>query len=222
MNLLQPQDSRSRRPGDSAAAVAARHRLHERGVTAPLLDAIASLLEATPRDTVLDAGCGDGFYLGNIANLSSCAGFGVDISKPAVDAAARKYPACQWIAANADRFIPWVDGSFSAVLSITARRNPGEFRRVLERDGRLLLAVPAADDLIELRGRGRDRVPGVLEEFSADFELLEKGRGATTAELDGAAVDDVLHSIYRPLQPQPAVAMRLTFSLDLLLLRARA
>ena len=154
MNLLQPQDSRSRRPGDSAAAVAARHRLHARGVTAPLLAAIASLLEATPRDTVLDAGCGDGFYLGNIAHLSGCAGFGVDISKPSVDAAARKYPACQWIAANADRFLPWADGSFSAVLSITARRNPGEFRRVLEKGGRLLLAVPAADDLIYCGARG--------------------------------------------------------------------
>src|SRR5579872_5974028 len=44
INLLQPQDRRSRKPGDSAAAVAGRRRLHDRGVTQPLLDAIAEMI----------------------------------------------------------------------------------------------------------------------------------------------------------------------------------
>ena len=67
-----------------------------------------------------------------------------------------------FLAANADRFVPYADRSFSVVMSITARMNAGEFRRVLREDGRLLVAIPAADDLIELRspagGEGRDRV----------------------------------------------------------------
>src|SRR5947207_16013635 len=63
INLLQPQDRRSRQPGDAAEAVAARRRLHDRGVTKPLLDAIASIAKITADDVVLDAGCGDGFYL---------------------------------------------------------------------------------------------------------------------------------------------------------------
>ncbi len=222
VNLLQPQDSRSRHPGDSSVAVAARRRLHERGVTAPLLQGISTILQAGPQDSVLDAGCGDGYYLGSIAGQSNCAGCGVDISRPAVEAAARKYPACGWIAANADRFIPWADASFSAVISITARMNAPEFRRVLRRSGRLLVAVPAPDDLMELRGKGRDRVPRTLESFSVDFDLLETGRVTTTADLDAAAVEDVLHSIYRPLQPAAATAMHLTFSLDLLLFRVIA
>ena len=37
INLLQPQDRRSKQPGDTAAAVAGRRRLHDRGVTEPLL-----------------------------------------------------------------------------------------------------------------------------------------------------------------------------------------
>ena len=37
INLLQPQERRSKQPGDTAAAVAARRRLHDRGVTEPLL-----------------------------------------------------------------------------------------------------------------------------------------------------------------------------------------
>src|SRR5437016_6434284 len=64
INLLQPQERRSKRPGDMAAVVAARRRLHDRGVTTPLLSGIAGMLAASPSDIVLDAGCGDGFYLG--------------------------------------------------------------------------------------------------------------------------------------------------------------
>jgi len=49
--------------------------------------------------------------------------------------------------------------------------------------------------------------------------LVEQGRVATTVELDAASVEDVLRSIYRPLQSRPAEAMRVTFSLDLLMFR---
>src|SRR5512135_2861451 len=67
INLLQPQERRSKHPGDTVAAVAARRRLHDRGVNDPLLRAIAEMLAARPSDLVLDAGCGDGFYLGSLA-----------------------------------------------------------------------------------------------------------------------------------------------------------
>jgi len=220
INLLQPQDRRSKHPGDTPAAVAARRRLHDRGVTGPLLRAIAETVAASSGDAVLDAGCGDGFYLGNLANQIGFDAHGVDISIPAVDAAARRYPGCEWIVANADRFAPYADGSFSMVLSITARMNAGEFRRVLRDGGRLLVALPAPDDLIELRGVGRDRVARTLETFAQGFTLVDQRRVATVADLDIAGVHDVLHSIYRPMRSQPAEAMRVTLSLDLLLFRA--
>jgi 23S rRNA (guanine745-N1)-methyltransferase len=217
INLLQPQDRRSKQPGDTTAAVAGRRRLHDLGVTAPLLKAIADLLQAAPGDIVLDAGCGDGFYLGTLAAETGFAAHGDDISIPAVDAAARRYPACEWIVANADRFLPYADRSFSLLLSITARMNTPEFRRVLRDDGRLLVAIPAPDDLIELRGAGRDRVARTIETFSPDFAITAQRRVSTTADLDAAAVQDVLHSIYRPLRTQPVEAQRVTLSLDLLL-----
>src|ERR1041385_6135542 len=72
VNLLQPQDRRSKQPGDSAAAAAARRRLHDRGITAPLLEAIAELANVSEDDVVLDAGRGDGFYLGSLARDSVC------------------------------------------------------------------------------------------------------------------------------------------------------
>ncbi|MCU1339192.1 MAG: methyltransferase protein [Bryobacterales bacterium] len=223
INLLQPQERRSKHPGDTVAAVAARRRLHDRGVTEPLLNAVATMIDARPGDVVLDAGCGDGFYLGTLARRIGFEAHGVDISTTAVDAAARRYPPsegrCEWIVANADRFLPYADRSFSTVLSITARMNTAEFRRVLRDDGRLLVALPAPGDLIELRGAGRDRVSRTLETFANDFTLLDQRRVVTAADLDAAAVQDVLLSIYRPMRAQPAEAMRVTFSLDLLLFR---
>ncbi len=236
--MLQPQDRRSKRPGDTPEAVAARRRLHDLGVTAPLLAGIAELAQASPGDIILDAGCGDGFYLGSLVRQSGCAGHGVDISIPAVEAAARRYPpggvagdarydpgvaSYQWIVANADRFVPYADRSFSIVLSITGRMNAAEFRRVLRDDGRLLVAVSAPEDMIELRSRagkaGRDRAPQTLETFAREFKLIGRSQVTTAADLDAAAVNDVLLSIYRPLRPQPVKAMRVTFSLDLLLFR---
>src|SRR5947208_5154595 len=79
INLLQPQERRSKQPGDTTDALAARRRLHDRGVTQPLLAAIADLVSINPTDTVLDAGCGEGFYLGNLVALSNPVAYGVDI-----------------------------------------------------------------------------------------------------------------------------------------------
>jgi len=215
INLLQPQDRRSRNPGDTAAAVAGRQRLHERGVMAPLRAGITELLSAGHEDVVLDAGCGDGYYLGDCAAETH----GVDISVPAIELAAKRYPRGEWIVANADRFVPYADRSFSRIMSITARMHPPEFRRVLREDGRLLVALPSPEDLVELRGRGRDRVARTVDEFAGEFRLSRQERVTTTADLDASAVEDVLHSIYRPLRTGPAAAMPLTFSLDLLLFR---
>jgi 23S rRNA (guanine745-N1)-methyltransferase len=221
INLLQPHDRRSKNPGDTAEAVAARRRLHDLGVTEPLLHGISDVLDVRRGDVVLDAGCGEGFYTGSLAERCGPDVHGVDISVAAIDAAARRYPGCEWIVANADRFVPYEQGSFSIVISITARMNSPEFRRVLRDDGRLLVALAAPDDLIELRGVGRDRVDRTAESFAREYTLVDRRRATTTADLDVHAVQDVLTSIYRPLRSQPVEAMRVTFSLDLLLFQPR-
>lgn len=218
VNLLGPQDRRSSDPGDSASAVAARKRVHAAGLAAPLLAAVALDLEAAASDCVLDVGCGDGYFLGEIQARSGCQGEGLDISTPAVEAAARAYPACTWIVANADRFLPYADASFSRLLSITARMNPPEFRRVLQAGGRLLIAVPGPDDLIELRGEGRDRGERTREEFASQFTLARQRRVTITVSVSEQQVADLRLSIYRPRGTTPA---RVTLSLDLLTMTPR-
>jgi 23S rRNA (guanine745-N1)-methyltransferase len=217
INLLQPQERRAKQPGDKAEAISARRRLHDRGFTEHQRLAIAEVIDATPGDVVLDAGCGDGFYLGTLQHETGCQGHGIDISVPAIDAAARRYKECVWVVANADRVVPYPDRSFAIVLSITARMNPAEFRRVLRDGGRLLVATPAPDDLIELRGSGRDRVEQTVDRFAGLFTLINRRRVSRCADLNASEVRDVLTSIYRPLRRQPVEAARVTFSLDLLL-----
>jgi 23S rRNA (guanine745-N1)-methyltransferase len=175
------------------------------------------MLRPSPDVIVLDAGCGEGFYLGALVRQTGFDAHGIDISIPAVDAAARRYPGCEWVVANADRRVPYADRSFSIVMSITARMNTAEFRRVLGKNGRLLVALAAPDDLVELRGNGRDRVARTVETFSKDFTLVGRRSITNSVDLDAAAVRDALISVYRPMTSKPAGAMRVTFSLDLLL-----
>jgi len=209
LNLLQPQDRRSRVPGDSAEAVAARRRFLDRGFAEPIRDAIVAFMQPI-HGPVLDAGCGEGYHLGAI---DADERHGVDISVAAIEAAAKRYPQCQWIVANADRFLPYADASFGIVASITARLNPAEFRRVLRDDGALIVAIPGADDLVELRGMTRDRVERTVEMFADHFTLERHEHVRHVVELDEEAVTDLLKTTYRRVKPR---AGTVTMSRDLL------
>lgn len=225
VNLLQPQDKKSKEPGDSKAAVAARRRLHDRGLTAPLLESMAELLSATHNARVLDAGCGEGFYLGSLATRLGWDAHGVDLSAAAIEAAAKRYPTCSWVVANADRRLPYLDGSFDLVLSITGRHNPDEFRRVLRDGESLFLAVPASNDLIELRGPGRDRMSSLIDQFATQFQLRERGNIMHKAAVDAEAVEDFRVAVYRPIHSAllsgEQTITEITQSLDWTLLDAR-
>lgn len=205
-NLLQPQDRRSRRPGDPAEVVEARRRLLDAGYGGALLAALGEEIDALalpPGAAVLDVGCGEGTYLGGIARERTLEAHGVDLSAPAIDLAARRYPEATWIIANADRRLPYAAGSFDLVLSIDARLNPAEMCRVLAPGGRLLLAVPAADDLAELRqavlGEAvrKDRFERAATLLSEQFAEESRRTITTTVRLDPAAARDALAATYR-------------------------
>ncbi len=233
INLLQPQDRRSPNPGDSADAVAARRRFLDRGFAAPIVEATVGLLALAPGDDVLDAGCGEGRHLAAIADRFQCHGHGLDISLPAIEAAAKRYHDPEWIVANADRFVPYGDASFAAVVSITARMNADEFRRVVRDGGSLLVVVPAPDDLIELReailgeGLQRDRTERTIAAFAPFFTPERHELLRSVAHLDRRAIEDVLTSSYRGLRSSEQVRLAaihetdVTLSRDVLLFRPR-
>ncbi|MGZ4779063.1 MAG: putative RNA methyltransferase [Thermoanaerobaculia bacterium] len=204
VNLLQPQDKRSKRPGDSTAAVNARRKFLDAGYEQPLTNAIIAMMRGAPAPSpALDAGCGEGHHLGNIQRELGVEAHGIDLSTAAIDLAARRYPECQWIVANADRFLPYADASFATVLSITGRLNAPEFRRVIRSDGRLVVAVAAPDDLSELReiiyGEAveRDRADRTAQLFAEHFDLQKSERVTSRVTLDRESIVNVLTSTYR-------------------------
>lgn len=228
VNLLQPQDKKSKNPGDTAEAVAARRRFIDAGHVQPLVEAIVRAFPV--RGALLDAGCGEGHHTDAFRRAYGVEAWGVDISVPAIEAAAKRHRECGWIVANADRFLPFADGSFDAVASITARMNAEEFRRVLAPGGALLIVLPGADDLLELRaavlGEGveRDRVERTVAAF-AGFTLERRETLRHVARLDAEAMHDVMASSYRGLRTREreklaaVAAMDVTLARDLLLFR---
>jgi 23S rRNA (guanine745-N1)-methyltransferase len=199
-NLLQPQDRRSKSPGDPKEAALARRRFLEAGHGTFLLKALQEEI-GEGHGSILDVGCGEGYFLGSLRGEMEA--HGVDLSVPAIDLAARRWPDVSWWVVNADRALPFADGSFDLALSIAGRRPSTELRRVLKPDGHLLVAVPAEDDLIELReavqGEGvlRSRLEKTAEELSGDFELEAHRAIRKTEMLDAGAVRDALASTYR-------------------------
>lgn len=194
------------------------------------MQAIVEALPLTEGAKLLDAGCGEGHHLGAFRRTYGVDGHGVDISVPAIELAAKRYRDCTWIVANADRFLPYADGSFDAVATITARLNPAEFRRVLAPGGKLLVVIPGANDLIELREAvlgervERDRSDRTLEMFAPQFTLQERRTVSHVARLDSAAMLDVMSSSYRGLRTRERERlekldpMDVTFARDVLVL----
>jgi 23S rRNA (guanine745-N1)-methyltransferase len=232
-NLLQPQDKKAKEPGDPKAAVLARRRFLEAGHGELLLDALQEIPAVREALDVLDVGCGEGFYLGSLAAARPMEACGIDISTPAVDLAARRYPGVQWLVVNADRTLPFAGASFDLVLSLTARRNASEVHRVLKPQGRLIVAVPGEDDLIEAREAVlgervlRNRVASVQADFAACFEVASARTLRRRERLEAEEIRDALAATYRGARESERrrlaelAAMEVTLSYDLLVFAPR-
>jgi 23S rRNA (guanine745-N1)-methyltransferase len=129
--------------GDAPEMLRARRAFLERGHYAPLADALAS----RTRGPVLDAGCGEGWYL---RRLDAPVRAGIDLSRAAVRLAAQRDPAGTYAVAEVHR-LPVLEASVGTLLSVFSHRSFAEFARVLRPGGRLLLVEPGTDHLRELR-----------------------------------------------------------------------
>jgi len=204
VNLLQPQDRRAQEPGDAAEAVAAR--LFDAGAGTALLESLAATiadLGVQPGARTLDIGAGEGSLLGALARRFDLEAAGVELSARAAALAARRHPGVLWLVANADRGLPFADGSLDLILSIAARRNPAECARVLAPGGHLVVAVPAPDDLCELRAAvlgaadSADRLAKVCEEHRQQFVLAGVRDSREKPRFSASQIEDLLVSTYR-------------------------
>jgi 23S rRNA (guanine745-N1)-methyltransferase len=206
INLLQPHDRRSLRAGDAKEAIAARSRLLAAGIGTHVVEGVVACVARLnlPDDAVVaDLGSGGGEVMGALAATGRITAIGVDLSTAAADRAARAFPQVTWVVANADRRLPFVDRTVDVIVSLHGRRSPRECARVLSRPGRLVVGVPAPDDLIELResvqGRASedDRSDAVLIEHEPHFSLVERLTLRDRQRLEREALLDLLQGTYR-------------------------
>ncbi len=162
--------------GDNAEMIDARRAFLNGGFYAPLCDALCKSAAEylPPHGVLLDAGCGEGYYTNAVLNalLSlDATGYGIDISREALRCA------CQREAAKTGRLslfvagvygMPFGDNSFDMVLNFFAPFADGEYRRVLKQNGVLIMAIPAAKHLWEMKSVLYD-IPH--ENEVADFDI---------------------------------------------------
>jgi 23S rRNA (guanine745-N1)-methyltransferase len=243
VNLLRP----TRLRGDTLEMLRARRRFLDVGHYAPLAGAIAEEVGAwlavdgaarvphLPLEAraLLDAGCGEGYYLSHLAETLAgalAAGnwrlYGLDLAKDAVRMAASRSPrAAQqssqqssqqvtWLVASSKDRLPFADAGLGALLTIFAPRNPDEFARVVAPGGLLLVVTPTGEHLAEARAAlpwllapepaKDERLRATLERA---FTLAQARPVSFTLTLDADALTDLaLMTPHRPVEPSTLAA----------------
>ena len=197
-HLLPVQQKRSRDPGDSKEMVAARRHYLNAGFYQPIAAlvsrAVLAELPAGRAAACLDAGCGEGYYLRELAAAAGethdLALLGLDISKWAVLAAAKQDKRPNWVVgSNAN--LPVLPATLDRVLCMFGFPVYPEFARVLRPGGELLQVDAGPDHLRELREiiyptlKPQRPASAVVP---AGFEALPGESLAYTLDLAGAEV----------------------------------
>ncbi|MEU4386920.1 methyltransferase domain-containing protein [Promicromonospora sp. NPDC023805] len=150
--------------GDDGPMARARRDFLAAGLYAPVRDAVAELaaeadLSGRPGRrgrpaTVVDVGCGTGYYLAGVLDaLPDAVGLGLDTSAHALRVAAKAHERAAAATWDVFRPFPIASEQVDVVLDVFAPRNPAEFHRVLRPGGVLVVVRPFGGHLAELRSQ---------------------------------------------------------------------
>lgn len=194
VNLILANQKNSKEPGDNLDMVRSRQRFLNAGYYTDLADLIAK--EVDPASSLLDIGCGEGFYLHQIQQKTNCIGAGIDISKQAVRLAAQRNMKVKLAVANAFQ-LPFFDATFDVACCVFAPLNPSEAARVVRQGGRVILVGPGKSHLESLAAMiyqtvvpHRGNYQNMLED--GRFRLAKEQEMRRTVSLGHPELDDLL------------------------------
>ena len=178
-----------------------RQQILEAGFYQAILEVVSDLLSNSKNaKTILDIGCGEGFYSRKLQERNPDKTFyAFDISKDSVQIAAKSEPnwAVNWFVGDLAR-LPIKDASMDILLDIFSPANYGEFRRVLSKDGVLIKVIPTENHLKEIRQKVQDQLTkkdysnqDVKEHFQENFTILS----SQTASLTKPITAEQLHAL---------------------------
>lgn len=164
VNLLPPGKMNNAKAGDAREMLRARVNFLSSGKYDKISDTIGDMIkESLPERklTLLDAGCGEGHHICNIADRINAAAIGIDASKHGAEMGAKtakRKNANAFFAAGNIFAMPVADKSVDGVISMFAPIPAEESSRVLKDDGVLAVCASGRDHLIEMRSIIYDEV----------------------------------------------------------------
>ena len=204
VNLLLANQKRSQEPGDNKIMVRHRRQFFETGLYDPLSEAINTAVQpflashsGVDPFTLLDSGCGEGYFLHRLheefwEGERPFTLYGIDISKFAVKAAAKRDKSINWAVASSYS-LPILPESVDVILNVMAPFDPAEFGRVLGGNGRVLLITPGPEHLFSLRQQiypNPEKHPLPSNELSG-FTYLESQRVQFVRQLQNEQVQSL-------------------------------
>ena len=179
-----------------------RQQILEAGFYQAILEAISDLLSNSKNaKTILDIGCGEGFYSRKLQESHYDKTFyAFDISKDSVQIAAKSEPnwAVNWFVGDLAR-LPIKDASMDILLDIFSPANYGEFRRVLSKDGILIKVIPTENHLKEIRQKVQDQLTNkdysnqdIKNHFQEHFTILSSQTASLTKPITAEQLQALL------------------------------
>lgn len=155
VNLLPAHQKNSLDPGDNKEMLHSRRTFLNLGFYQPLAKALATVLsnhENHPSPlNILDIGCGEGYFSHDLKqSIPNALVHGIDISKHAVQMAARTYKECEFVVASSAS-LPIKNHCLDVIVRNFAPSKESELERVLKSDGTVITVTPGDTHLHELR-----------------------------------------------------------------------
>jgi 23S rRNA (guanine745-N1)-methyltransferase len=218
--------------------VAARTRFLSTGCYEPIASAIADLTEKhlanipfSERVTILDAGCGEGYYLDWMGRKAAKWNYpegvliGLDISKWAIQSAAKRSREITWIVGS-NRRPPFLAESIDTIVCAFGFPSFEDFRLILKPEGKIILIDPGVNHLLEMRqmiySELRERVlPAISSTEVEGFKLVDRYNLSYQSEVSRSEdIQDLFamtpHYFRSPQSGKNALAKlhKLTFTVD--------
>lgn len=164
----------------------ARRKIYHSGCYDPLTKELIDLIEAhqslSNQNYIVDAGCGEGYYLNQISKDKKFHGpwsfVGIDLSKEGIHIATKENNDILWCISDLAN-LPLKSDKIDVILNILSPANYEEFTRVLKADGIVMKVIPESQYLKEIRTLLGDRIKrdhysneNVMKVFQSHLNLI--------------------------------------------------
>lgn len=151
---------------------------------------------------ILDAGCGEGFYLNQLSMGNrlkcKCNFVGIDIAKEGISMATRFELDILWSISDLAN-LPFKDSKFDLILNILSPANYSEFMRVLNSDGIIIKVIPETNYLKEIRSNTKNEInkekysnENIVNMFRENVYVIHEERLNYKCNLDSITLSNLI------------------------------